>query len=115
MLQKNPEFSLLLDLQAARALITDPAHWCRGAWARDAKGVEVNPTKGVSFCMAGAVLRVAAERHLDAFEALSRVVFSPGFSIGCINIAYFNDHTSHAQVLAVFDRAIEQEEARVTS
>ena len=109
-------------LRAARRLLTPEGAWTRGAMARDKDGRPVSHTdrKAVCWSIYGALLCVAPvianrERYLACaalheqmparLRALS--MFSDAFPI-------FNEdpHTTHADVLALFDRAIATEEAK---
>jgi hypothetical protein len=95
-------------LQAARNLISDPAHWTQGYWARTADGDLVQPEHpmAVCWCVAGAVNKVglldkkaiwmaiiALETILDV-TPWKRLLFD------------YNDEHTHAEVLALLDRAI---------
>lgn len=98
-------------LRAARELIADPEHWCQGVAARSRKGREVKPTSraAIAWCAIGACRRIAAGRDFDgAFLALDRVAAGAGAS----GVSTLNDHRTHAEVLAMFDRAIENEEGK---
>jgi hypothetical protein len=89
-------------LRAARKRIEDPAHWTKGTFARDSDGfaVKVESPRAVCFCAIGAVYAafgkgdiVGARDYLDGAAGM-RVVVD------------INDHGTHADVLALFDRAI---------
>lgn len=89
-------------LVLARAIIEEPESWTQGSYARDAKG---NPTledyhDGVCFCMAGACRLACANTSL----------LHCALPFGSACVPQFNDSptTTHADVLAVFDRAIDQ-------
>ena len=103
-------------LRAARALIETPERWCRGAWARSAhrRPVLEASAKACSFCALGAVNRVAPSWNLrgQAHGALFHSL--PKFP----SVHQFNDarSTTHADILALYDRAIalaETEKAEV--
>ena len=94
-------------LKAARQLISDPAKWTQGEFARDATGYAVRPINDdcVCFCALGAIAHVdkthklrgsAAEKYLSKLCEKSRN----------ISIGIFNDTHTHAEVLALFDAAI---------
>lgn len=108
-------------LKAARELISDPAKWTRGAYARDAEGRELtNPKneRAVCWCAAGAVRRFAGDRR-RATELVRWVVGYPGRVYGDTALIDLNDGgfggegkprpapARHRKVLAAFDRAIE--------
>lgn len=107
-------------LRAAKALIGVPERWTKNKEARDAKGRETSPfsENAVCWCSAGALMRVTpntslpvryrrgAEAMLDS-EAPKTRSFSRGPYIA------FNDRrtTTHADIMALFDRAIAAAEA----
>jgi hypothetical protein len=86
------------NLIAARALIADEAAW--------AQGKDVDASKG-RYCAA-----VACNDFPDAYamfnalgDALPEASKRPGWH-GVARIFKFNDESSHAEVVALFDRAI---------
>lgn len=94
-------------LIAARELLSDPARWTKGQWARDKDGrMAKHEGAAVCFCAVGAIWSVVggcaiteAETILcDVVQSTTRFTNIPGFS----------DHpkTTHAAVLKVFDAAI---------
>lgn len=101
----------------ARALITDPIHWTKKAFGRDANGNSRmwEARDACAFCITGAVFRaelvLLRERGsfapirvgVEVINALSEVAGT--FS----NLVEFNDadNTTHDKVLAVLDCAIE--------
>jgi hypothetical protein len=100
-------------LKAARELISDEKRWTQRAEARNASGndVGVYSPKAVCFCSLGAMAKVCERelygRELVAREALRNEI-RDGHSSG---IANFNDNHTHAEVLALFDRAIDRAES----
>lgn len=100
-------------LKAMRALISDPARWTQDAWARDASGrpvMEFDPT-AVSFCMAGAWQHIIWAAFPARAEAPLRrdLVTSVAGTLRALThmpTGEYNDTHSHAEVLAVVDRAI---------
>jgi hypothetical protein len=102
-------------LRAARARIADPAHWTKGAFARtanvslDERGTGCNAVdpRATCWCAEGAIRFVTNDdRHAhEAVGKLLELAVDPG---GRLSIATFNDSsgTTHADVLAAFDRAI---------
>jgi hypothetical protein len=116
---------LLVDaLKDARAIIEDPAKWTRGKAAADASGRFVQPTArdAVCWCVQGALERAYGgmgttkeERQAtwDAFDLLDGVAadmdpeFDDDYPEGTAS-AWFNDHHSHDEVLALIDRAIQK-------
>ena len=96
-------------LIAARAKIEDPKNWTKGTPARDSHGrktLATNPD-ACMFCMIGALDSAigslgSESAFMDAADAL--LPFIPnGWGI-----PDYNDHesTDHADVLAIFDKAI---------
>lgn len=93
-------------LTAAKTLIADPKHWVKGEIARNDDGERVEPddAKAVCFCSLGALCRVTNDIH-PAVSLLCRHMPErfAGFLTG------YNDHhsTTHADVMNLFDKAIE--------
>ena len=88
----------------ARELLADPTHWTKQTNAKDADGNQVcaGDPKASCWCSLGALAYAGAE-----FEDNERVYAAlPDWAEN--SIAEFNDadRTSHADVLALFDRAI---------
>lgn len=95
-------------LRAARELLSDRGRWTKRAMARDCQGASVHPRDGVAhcFCSAGALekCKVFDEDALVASEALARTIYVQE-GVGLVT---YNDlaSTSHADVLALFDKAV---------
>ena len=103
-------------LEKAKSLIVDPRNWTQGALARytpNSLACSVSEPNAKCFCSAGAVRRAGnilgstkdsglLPEVQDAFELLGGVAGVP--------IVLFNDslRTTHADVMGVFDSAIEQ-------
>lgn len=95
-------------LVVARDLIADPAHWTKGAFARNANGARTSASDPAAcrFCSAGALLRAnlkTSESTADTFNQAVRLLTR---ETGGLCISAFNDHRTHPKVLAMFDRAI---------
>ncbi len=94
-------------LIAARAVLSGPKAWTKKAFARNTYGVRIRPTavSATCFCMIGAIDHVAptGPEKFDAKRELTCAI--PGGRA----VTDFNDdpRTTQADVLAVFDRAIE--------
>ena len=99
-------------LIAARAKIADEKNWTQGELARDAKGDPCKPLspEAVCWCTDGALRFAQGEDNLYArsygpigalMEALS-LEKDPSTTIPW----RYNDSHTHAEVLAIFDRAI---------
>jgi hypothetical protein len=93
-------------LREARALVADPSHWLKGEIAQTAEGAPCAPEdkRAVRFCMVGAyiharhALNTQSDNYLRLVEAVGTRHTPPSFD----NAAT----TSHAKMLAAFDRAI---------
>lgn len=92
-------------LIAARAKIEREENWTRGAYARDwAGGVRLPQSEAaVCFCALGAVRSVQCH-----YEEGDRAIFALRHEISGTPVSDFNDNpaTTHADILALFDRAI---------
>ena len=107
------ERQVLID---ARALIEAPNRWTKGSNARDRNHLPAEPVgpDACSFCAAGAVMRAAGvltadDRVRGVFERLQDNIEAEGEGEFYWSLQRFNDapEVSHADVLALFDRAIE--------
>jgi hypothetical protein len=104
-------------LVAARSLIRDPEHWCKGSWAIDKDGREWGPDQVIGcmpayaarqFCTEGAI-------HWAAFWAGQRPAMAQKAvdllaSLVGTRVYRFNDDkaTQHSMLLRLFDEAIER-------
>jgi hypothetical protein len=100
-------------LKAARALISDPAHWTQRAFGRDATGRPVitgRSAQAVCWCAAGAIQHVTADYRQEArvLDALAG-----GASLGLIGDT--NDWGGHPAVLALYDAAIARLESEAAA
>ncbi len=96
-------------LIAARKLIESPEKWTQGEMARDADGnMTISEDKTVCRCALGACMSIQAG---DGYRAM-RASLNAQLPAGHIRVHEFNDapKTTHADVLALFDRAIAGEE-----
>ena len=94
-------------LRAARALISAPERWVQGVYARTEAGGKLHngwETGAVRWCALGAIEHVT-RRFVTApiDDALLR---GAGLERDA-DIYDYNDSHTHAEVLAMFDRAIE--------
>lgn len=93
-------------LRAARALIDTPDKWCQGERGRDGSrlcaGHAVGDAIGIGYGRA-----TWAEGH-PALVALARAMGTKTHH----SVPFWNDNHTHAEVMAAFDRAIANEEAR---
>lgn len=97
---------LLTDLRSVRELIGVPERWTQGVAARDSEGASVDPKCGSAtcWCVFGAVQRRAWEygRRYEIAAAIERGGLTPRE----------NDRLTHAEVLALLDKAIAAEERK---
>lgn len=103
-------------LGRAREILSDPARWTQGEFARDAQGRAMSAgqasacDEATCFCLIGAIRRAAWGLGRDgrlygccaARECISRCLSSRGETT---HIANFNDNASHAEVLSVLEGA----------
>lgn len=102
-------------LVKARELIAEPKNWTKGSYARNSEGypVSCNSEDAFCFCSLGAIQRAAADRSLleteEARQALRRAIMIETRGVGRF-IDSWNDAPMcrHADVLAAFDRAIDE-------
>ena len=94
-------------IEQARALIATPQTWTQGEFARDEAGNPVSwrSRQAVQFCLWGALNRAAYVMTGDRRMAITladraaAAMREPGGSLSRVN-----DHGTHADVLAIFDR-----------
>jgi len=96
-------------LTAARSLISKPENWTQGEYARDSSGERVSEhdQDAVCFCTIGALLK--AEHALNIYiSAFARNHPSINYLKTFLNgsVADYNDSSTHAEVLELFDKAI---------
>jgi hypothetical protein len=90
-------------LTTGRELLADPKNWTKGWFARTKDGSTTHPDdpKAVCFCSIGAVGKTTPGQiklRRDVINLLDQVTGG---------IVQFNDNSTHAEVLAVWDKAIE--------
>jgi hypothetical protein len=89
----------------ARKLIEKPENWTQGTFARDAQGkaeYSCSPY-ATCWCAVGALHKVCEDGEDLAEKAWSFLNMHAG---AYANAPYLNDTGKHADVLAMFDRAI---------
>lgn len=103
-------------LTEAQKLISDPAHWTRGTYARNAEGEPCTSLapEAICFCSLGATRRAFhnafPDPDMNNFRILSQAENFLALGSGSVqNIVTVNDSTnySHADVMAVWDKAKE--------
>jgi hypothetical protein len=95
-------------LKAARAKIEKEENWCQGAYARDADDNDVDDKspRACRWCAWGALNVIENVMFSDVgYNAL--VEYCSGQGVGG-----FNDTHTHAEVLALFDKAIAAEKVK---
>lgn len=99
----------------AKALIENEANWIQGQYARETpNGKTLSPRDGRAkcFCAIGALRHVdGATGHGDgvlmkAAEVLAKFAGAESADTHSGRVMKFNDRASHADVLAMFDKAI---------
>jgi hypothetical protein len=100
-------------LRAALALIDSPEKWAQGASAKDSEGfiVALHAEDAVSFCSLGALgIKCSDKGYLDneAYES-SRTYLKR--AAGQRLITEYNDTRTHAEVMQMFDKAIQLAQA----
>lgn len=100
-------------LRAAREVIADPSHWCKGTDAMDEDGKVCSKydNAAVRFCANGAVRRARMLTNANfniEMTALDTLRSACPLANKWEETPDFNDRpeTTHSEVLAVFDRAI---------
>ncbi len=94
------------NLEAALAIIEDPARWTQRAFARHANGNTIGPLESYAckWCAMGALHRVIGPNYIpfDEIGALD----DEAERLGKRCIVRLNDEGSHAEVVEAFRRAI---------
>jgi hypothetical protein len=97
-------------LLALRALLEDPERWTQHAQARDANGSPCGPDlpEARSWCLAAGVYKVTATASPELTAGMMRALecrLPADACMGRPELGFFNDHSTHAQVLALIDAA----------
>lgn len=100
-------------LKAARELLSDAKRWGKHLTASDSWGNSVSPTSPSAhcWCVYGAIEKARSSMDDNDRAEVLLAKYLPPKETG---ISTFNDRltTSHADILALFDRAIAAEERR---
>lgn len=109
--------SALVILIASRAILENPERWCQDDFARDAQRKSVKPrdSSAARWCSLGALTCASAPFDSTLQEEAEEYL---GYAAGLEfeeTIEDWNDstHRTHAEVLAAFDKAIEQARAGI--
>jgi len=97
---------LKLLLTQARDLIADPNHWTQHTFARRSPGGDpCTAEEGTCWCARGAVRKVAGVHHeRELVDILTKAANRLALGNGIVDV---NDFVGHAEVIQVFDYAIE--------
>jgi len=122
MQEMNPYKQLADNLRAAKALIDTPAKWIQGNLAHDAEGrnISLYDPNATCFCSMGAYARFCFDtqpgfvvRRLIS-NALDKAA-QEATGTHNTNVALYNDSHGHAEVMALWDRAIATAEANAAA
>lgn len=91
----------------AKAIIAKPENWTQGVFARDKTGhqVHVADPDAVCFCSLGALRKTGIKETSGAVYMRARGCLAD--SGGSVDIANINDTSTHEEVMAMWDKAIE--------
>ncbi len=110
------EKSAFETLKAARGLITDVNKWTQKFYARNKDGLPCGPTHpdAVRFCSIGAMYAVTGKNTYGSvidylYKAVNQLA-EPKKEAETWGLAEYNDTHTHAEVLEVYDLAIEMAE-----
>lgn len=100
-------------LRAARAKIENPDAWTRGAFARNQDGLlrDAQDSDACAWCAMGAVRAVSSGRGDQVRDHALRMLHCAAVQLDDSGIASFNDTRTHADVLKMFNLAIQLGEA----
>lgn len=103
-------------LKEAKATISNPDNWTKGAYARTRNHLPIESTsyRACSFCALGAMTRVS-EYNVVEFGKAAAFVRNSISANKNVEIIAFNDSRDHLAIMKMFDRAIllaKQAEAR---
>ena len=99
------------ELQDEKDLLSDPARWTKGYFARDSNGYRTAASSKdtICWCQAGASYKFGTQRHARLIK--DHVAIIRGF----INSIYFNDHedTTHEMLMEFYDDCIKEAKTRL--
>lgn len=102
-------------LKDAKALIADPAHWTQGTPARDASGKPLSNEESpaaVCWCSIGALARVANADPAPLYHLYPVARHYLYKATAGASIINFNDTHTHAEVMELWDKAIQLAEVK---
>jgi hypothetical protein len=96
-------------LKAGRALIADPKNWCQGTLAKNNLGEDTDPLyyDACCWCSVGALRKAVGDGHTSTGEAQAHLYRALPEGLDDMAIVTFNDTQTHAKVLAMWDKAIQ--------
>lgn len=103
-------------LVEAKKLIEDPKNWTQDTYARDkyGKSVSVNDKTATCFCSIGALYRTVHDKigyyeyQFNLIDLAERALSTEARDA----IEWFNDNSSHSDVMRVWDKAIKRLDPR---
>lgn len=101
-------------LKAGRELLADPTNWCQGSLALNGDKLDVEPLdeRACSWCSIGAIMKVNPHEAIKPARLhLERALPPEWKPKSGRNVLGFNDTHSHSEVLAVWDKAIQNASA----
>lgn len=108
-------------LQAAKYLISDPAQWTQQTFARDGVSEACDPCDPTAckWCAQGAVYHAYGKKYKAPLERVMQLLDSIAMTIkykrGFFgSVFHLNDLGAHAQVMELFDKAIEHLDGNAT-
>lgn len=101
-------------LIAARKVIEKPENWTQGTMVRDIYGeaIFIHSSRAVCFCAMGALHKVIGDTSDEWLNVVDDAAATLASAARVDTVAGFNDIHTHAEVLALFDKAIETEKAK---
>jgi len=95
----------------ARGLISDPAKWTKGAFARtrEDRVCGVRTVGAVKFCMSGAMGQIGSlhdDLHAEAIKVVMEAMDAQGTDQRFVSNWNDAPERTHEEVLAMFDKAI---------
>lgn len=96
-------------LKAARRLIANRKRWTKGGYARTSRSLVTysSDPRAVRWCSLGAIYKICGQMDRSGWDAASSLTKAAGGSL-----VAFNDSASHRAVLACWDAAIAELEAK---
>jgi hypothetical protein len=105
-MQNNPVFELL---NSSQALIADFDHWTKGAYARTANDDDViggEDPRACKWCTLGAMYHITGGDYTNTMD-IAIDLLAEAAGVGNTHIADYNDEHTHAEVMAMFEKAKE--------